>query len=475
MAYKVKRTTSPQNKSLKKGNLAIGNEKGDYGTTSTSGFVTGVVPSTGGHILVVEDGTTPNFYSFANDSELINYYNIVYSSVATLQDVIIAVAGNNSQVLISSIPVSSSVDVGTNFSGSGHSSNSTTANKLYRLKNNYSDNKTKSGLTEWVAVEGVSGVNYCAIYPGTKIYEIRNDGTYTQLVSSTSSPQVGTINVGAGRRYVGTKPVHFMDQASQHVMVPLSYKGYQWGFYYNRYDPQTVYVYGTEDNTTVKFWKDSVVTGTIIQDFTIDKGDIYTFSDSYAGSYYHLVADKPIVASSAGSGDKMILPQASTGYSYRRYNEHERTLDGTGPSFNGTYVIQDPEGAWAISIADGDGGDSESSVPLEYLTDTYCFGAGPLRSYFIVAPYASTAVTCSYWNGSSWTQYNSHSLSGTLTSPAIHSEGGQNGSTNLVDGTTRPWKWEGNNPYYIVINDGSADEEALFGWNRDEGILSFSI
>ena len=226
-------------------------------------------------------------------------------------------------------------------------------------------------------------------YPGTKIYEIRNDGSYNLLVSSTNSPTVGTINVGQGGKYVGTKPVHFMDQAAQHIIVPLSYKGNNWGFYYNRYNPQTVYVYGTEDSTNVKFWKDSVGGGEIIQDFTVNEGDIYTFSGNYANSYYHLVADKPIVASSAGSGDRMILPQASTGYSYRRYNEYERTLDGTGPSLNGTYVIQDPEGAWAISIADGNGGDCESSVPLEYLTDTYCFGAGPLRSYFIVAPYRS--------------------------------------------------------------------------------------
>ena len=173
----------------------------------------------------------------------------------------------------------------------------------------------------------------------------------------------------------------------------------------------------------------------------------------------------------------MILPQASTGYSYRRYNEYERTLDGTGPSLNGTYVIQDPEGAWAISIADGNGGDCESSVPLEYLTDTYCFGAGPLRSYFIVAPYNSTNITCSYWDSSTsqWVEYGTHTLNGSLEDPAIHSEGSQNGSNNLVDSTTRPWKWEGNNPYYIVINDGSADEEALFGWNKDEGILSISL
>ena len=163
MAYKIKRTTSAQNNSFRKGNLAVGNEEQEYGPTSQTGYISGVEPVTGGHVLVVEDGSTPYFYPFDNDTGLINYYNVKYSSVSTIQDVITAVAGLDTQALISSIPVSSSLDVETNFSGSSNASNGNRTNKLYRLRNLKADNKTKSGLTEWVAVDSVSGVNYCAI------------------------------------------------------------------------------------------------------------------------------------------------------------------------------------------------------------------------------------------------------------------------------------------------------------------------
>lgn len=470
MAYAIKRSTSTQNNTIKSGRLVVGVEEIEY----DSSYVNGVSPPDNGFIFILE-GPPPLFHSFSNESDLISYYDREYTSVSTLDDVLTAIANNDAHLLVAA-ETPTTIDAEPAQKGRNLTNNPASEGKLVRGKGKKSNNKTQHGF-EWVCMV-TSTVNYCAIYPGTVISEINpSTGVLTTKVSSTSNPQVGNIGMTAGRIYTSNKPVHYLDQGSGEVVFPLSYRGTLFGFYYSRYSNQTVYIYATEDNTNVKFWKSKIAgNGEVIQEYNLNEGDLQTFNGNYEDEYYHFQSNKPVCITARGSsGDRSILPQASSNYSYRRYNEYERTIAGTGPSTNGTYVIKDDVPCWAISIADGSGGEAESSIPLDYLTDTYAFGAGSLRSYFIVSPYTNT-ITVSYYSGGTWVEYDSHTENGTLSSPSVHSEGSQNGGTDLVSGLgTVPWKFEGTNPFYIVVNDGSSDEEALFGWNRNEKILTFSF
>ena len=466
-SFVIQRSTSSKSRALKQGNIVVGAEEANYGPTSTTGYYAGIDPPDGGFTLIRTVDNYPYFNTFDNDSDLIDFYNEI-TPVSTLSDVFIAVANNDEHLLVSSDPVDT--DIEPYQEALNLSSNHTPQGKRHRLKGRRSNNKTQHGY-EWVCMLGYT-VDYVAIYPGTVINEINpSTGDLTLKVSSTSAPQTGTIPMTAGRIYTSNKPVHYLDRAEGAAVCPLSYKGRLFGFYYSRYNPQTIYIFATEDNTNVKFWRGSIG-GTLIQEYNLNANTLQSFSGNYAGDYYHFQSNKPVCITSNASGDKIILPQASTNYSYRRYNEYERCIDGGAPSLNGSYVIKDDVPCWAISIADGSGGEAESSMPLDYLTDTYAFGSGELRSYFIVSPYTNT-ITVSYYSGGTWVEYDSHIENGTLSSPSVHAEGAQNGGTALVSGLgTVPWKFEGTNPFYIVINDGSADEEALFGWNRNEKVLS---
>ena len=96
------------------------------------------------------------------------------------------------------------------------------------------------------------------------------------------------------------------------------------------------------------------------------------------------------------------------------------------------------------------------------LNQNYTLG-NQLESYKIVSPYAQT-VTISSWNGSEWVEFSSHTLSGaSLTGPATAESGSQAGGTPFNSNTL--WKFEGTQPYYLCVNEASADEETLFGWN----------
>ena len=96
----------------------------------------------------------------------------------------------------------------------------------------------------------------------------------------------------------------------------------------------------------------------------------------------------------------------------------------------------------------------------------------------IVAPYANTTVTVSYWNGSAWVVLETHNFSGTQLNPAQVQRDGSAGvgvtATNIngsaasfVSGATGPWKWVGNNPFYVGINDTADDEFSMLGWSSN--------
>ncbi len=477
-SYVVQHSTSTITNSLKKGNLVIGHGEFNYGPTSTTGFYNGYEPPFEGFTFITTDGSIPIFSIFSNETDLINFYKNFVSNVSTLDNVLSSISSNDNQCLIASLNVSSSIAMGTNQEAVNLTASPSAQGEFLGLQGPNSDLVPQNCLF-WVCMVSTT-VNFSAIYPGTVISEI-NGTSITTKVSSTAAPFVGSLAVTAGRIYSSNKPAHFGDQGNnKYAIAPMSYRGNILAGYGNRGWPATYRIYCLEDNTNIEVFAYAIsgpnskllYSSTNLSGGTIES---YSISSTYDDVWIFIKSNNKILGSvHHGGDDKFILPPVSTNYIYRRYNEYEQTIYGNSPSFLGSYVIQDDDGAAAISIADGSGNEAEAGMPLEFLTDTYSFGEGDLESYFIVSPYTNT-ITVSYYSGGSWTEYASHTENGTLTSPSVHSEGSQQGGTPLVPGLgSAPWKFEGTNPFYIVTNDGSADEEALIGWNRAAPIYAIS-
>ena len=339
---------------------------------------------------------------------------------------------------------------------------------------------TDHGISDWYCfVNGTA--TYSAIYPNTEIIEITSDGTEVGIVTTGSDPQRGTFTTTSGRRYYGTKAIHLLQTTAsddQHELAPVSFAGTYFAHRWSRYSPQTYYAYAPQDDTTLEFFDNDAsggVTGTVTATYNISKGSTTSFQSTAISTWQFFKADKPIIMTAGGAtGDKTILAPA-TQYTYTRRNANERTINNTAPSNAGSYVTYDTSLPTAsVEIADGAGGDCTQGIGYEYLSDTYSWG-DVLSDYQIVAPYADTTVTVSYWANSQWNVGEVHSLSsGTQTSPSANDRDGTNGfgvdgstisggAANLGSGANL-WKWESTKPFALIINDNSDDEERLLGW-----------
>lgn len=474
--YTVQRSTTVKTDSLKKGNLVFGCIESDYGPSSTTGFINGVNPPIDGFIFIENQNNKPYLYSFDNEEELITWYDRK-TNVGSLQDVLVEISQVPDQCLIAGLNVDSGNIMGINQEAINLTLNPSALGQFLGLQSFASD-LAENHCMFWFSMVSTT-IDYVAIYPGTIIEEV-NGTTISNKLSQTSSPVRGTMSIVANRIYSSNKPVHLADQgANNYTIANMSYRGNILAGYGNRDFDATYRISCVEDNTIIDVFADATEgsNSEFISRTTINKGDIHpiTISSAYDDRWIFIKSNKEIFGTvQHGGNDKYILPPVSTDYIYRRFNEYEKNILGNTPSFVGTYVVQDNEGAAAISIADGAGGEAEAGMPLSFLSNTYAFGSGELDSYFIVSPYTNT-ITVSYYSNNVWTQYGSHVENGSLTVPSVHSEGSQTGGTPLVANLGAvPWKFEGTNPFYIVTNDGSSDEEALIGWNRNDPIYAIS-
>ena len=335
------------------------------------------------------------------------------------------------------------------------------------------------GISDWYCF--VSGtVEYSAIYKNTKIIQIASDGKETVVVNTGSSPTTGTFSATAGARYYGTKAIYLVGSAANtnHIISPVSFAGIYFAHYWTRYGTETYYIYSPQGDASVQYF-DNVpggTTGTATATYSISKGSSYSFSTTTVG-WDCFKSDRPIIITAAGAtGDQTILAPAAQ-YVYKRRNQLNLTNSGTTPSTVSTYVTYDTTHLSSVlEIADGAGGDCTQGIGYEYLSDTYSF-PGTLSDYFIIAPYSSTTVKVSYWANSRWNLGETHSFNGSQTSPAVVLRDGNNGfgvngsnlsgaAANLASGATL-WKFEGSQPFALVINDSSDEEERLLGWMKN--------
>ena len=341
------------------------------------------------------------------------------------------------------------------------------------------------GISDWYCF--ISGTaTYSAIYPNTEIIEIDENGNEVGIVTTGSDPQRGSITITAGKRYYGTKAIHILDEGVNDAIAPVSFAGTYFGNFHTRNDPKTVNIYAPQDDINVSVYEDVTggVTGTPTSTFSVSRGSSATFVTTLGQNRNTIFkTDKPAIMTVGSSADDNLM-QPMSQYVYKRRNANNVTINNTTPSNVGTYVSYDTSlPLFTLEIADGAGGDSAQGIGYEYLSDTFSWG-NVLSDYQIVAPYADTTVTVSYWANSQWNVGEVHSLSGTQTNPdAVDRDGtngfGVDGSTisgaaaNLASGANL-WKWESTKPIALIINDSADDEENMLGWMSNKYLRTSS-
>ena len=477
MGRPLKHTTSKPLRAMRKGNLAARVGKGNVGPTSVTGYYNTCSPTETGKYIVYKmlgSGTSPLSFCPNNDTEFINLAKQEGGNVTNVTDALQYFANHSDYAVTALINTTGSLHVNPfciyDSLGNNPQPQNEWFNSIATLDNMTEDDK-EHALSEFIAMRNHTDVRWGAPYAGTIIYEIDPSGNVSTKVSATSSPSNGSFNVTQGYRYVGSKPIHIHANANGDVMCPVSYYGKEWGWFYSRYTPQTVRFYCFEDNTKITLYSNlnnsAISNADIVTILEGDQGDVVEYqiptNPDYTNKYWQIHSNEFIVMTGRGSAGDMSIGALAGDRVYRRYNEYERTVTNTSPDGTSTYTVADStEKVWALSIADGSGGDNEVGLPLEELSKNYTYGYY-LRSYFVVSPYIGNTITISSWNGSSWVEFSSHTLNGTITAPVAASSGSQAGGDRFNSNTL--WKFEGDDPFYIVINDDSRDEEALLGWN----------
>lgn len=330
------------------------------------------------------------------------------------------------------------------------------------------------GYADWYCL--VSGtVTYSIVnLTGGVIYE-KNGSTITAVVAA-SGPQRGTFSITAGRFYYGSVPINLVVEDGHQCLVPLTMMGTQFWNIAVREAPSTYYVYSPYQAATVNFYDNTAngIASTPTSTLSLSAGQSGTFTSNNLTNHW-ISSNTPILATvtQINGADKTILSPMST-YVYQRFQSYLRTTNNTTPTNNNAYVTYDSTyKVMNMSIADGSGYDCAQGLGLEYLSDTYSWG-NVLSDYTIVFPYTAT-VTTSYWSGSAWVVWDTHSnIAGSITNPPRITRDGTNGpgveastlsgaATNMASGATL-WKWEGTAPFYLAINDNADDEFSVLGW-----------
>lgn len=357
-------------------------------------------------------------------------------------------------------------------------------------KTYFSSASRNHGLSEWYCLVSSNTVSYATPEPNTIIYERTPTGSVSVKVPSTITPARGIISIIAGYTYYADKPVQFVaeDGAGGVCIAPLTMAGTLFMHYNNRGNPGTVYFYSPYAPTTISFYDAAItgngINGTVTSTLTLAKGQQGTISlPNLNWSYFKSTA--PVLGAVGQTGSDYTLLNPVETIMYNRYAGASATVIGTTPTTVGAYVTADTTyPVMNQTIADGAGGDTMQALGISYLSDTYVYG-NSLSDYAIVAPYPNSVVSVSYWNGSTWVLLESHSLSGTELNPAQVQRDGSAGvgvtATNLSGGVanfasnaTGPWRFVGNNPFLVGINDTQDDELPLLGWMSSSNLTRLS-
>ena len=370
--------------------------------------------------------------------------------------------------------------------------------KIMKFTN--SSTKRNHCLSDWVVLR--SGSTRMAMPYGGYLWRIRS-GTTTQVASSSGTPYGADQQTNVGDIFFATEdndstsrrtPLHCLRSGDTGSMVPKSLAGTQFGFYSSRYGGSQIDVYALYDDTEITWGETGQNSGGYNDISTtsidMDSGEIQERNFSTETSRIFISSTKDIIVSvsEANGGDRMMVPPASTYMYTRRTTTKGEWTTGSNATHSNSLVVYSTNSGnkvWATEIADGSGGDAAMGLGIEFLSNTFTYGAS-LSDYAIIAPFGETNVTVKYHgktngNTEAWSTLNTHTIgssSNTPTSPAARFEDGNgNGGTSFSDYTgsggtsdfasgAAMWWFEADKPVFIMINTPSNDEEMLLGWMR---------
>lgn len=343
------------------------------------------------------------------------------------------------------------------------------------------------GWADWICL--VSGTaTYSIVDAGVTVYQKTDAGVVSTVVSTTTAPTRGSFSVTSGYTYYSTGgPVNLVVEDQQHSIAPLTMSSTLFWMTANRNPNTAIWVYSPYSTASVKLY-DNVASGinsTASNTVIVTQGSNVIFYSSnlnnglaMSSGQYWITANVPVIATAKqlGEADKNILSPMST-YVYSRYlSYYGSSINSTATMGSTNYVLYDlTNKVMNQTIADGSGGDSAQGLGLEYLSDMYSWG-NYLSDYAIVAPYDNTTVSVQYYANNIWNLLENHTLTGgTITAPIYVARDGTTGvgnsATNITGAannfnTSQLWKWVGNKPFYLCINDASDDEFSVLGWRQ---------
>lgn len=345
--------------------------------------------------------------------------------------------------------------------------------------NSYNSNFNKNhSRNTWFCF--LSGTGVYALEAGVALYQRTDAGIVTTAVAASNSPQRGTLSITGGYTYYGDGPIFMNVEDGNHYIAPVSMAGTQFYHSSNRYNPIVFYMYAPTA-TTVSFYDNPAslgMYGTPTSTTSMAAGSYTTISTNNLGSYY-LKSTAPVLIVAAGtSGDRTILSPLEN-VIFRRIagTSYAATALGTTPtkySTTGFAIWDNTYPVGCHNIGDGSGGDSMQGIGPTYMSKTYIFG-NAVSDYYILTPYSGTNIITQYWSGTAWVTWDSHALDGTPTSPGYVARDGTNGpgvagtvlsgaAATMAAGATL-WRWVGNKPFFLAINDTADDEFAHLGYD----------
>lgn len=307
-------------------------------------------------------------------------------------------------------------------------------------------------------------VTYSIIDYGTTTIK---DSLGTTMVTATG-PQRGTFSATTGRYYYGSNPVGLICEGSQSSIVPKSLNGHYFQWYCSRNTPTTYYIYSPFGKAHIDFYGTGTtgINSDIVKYIIIESG--HTSFEYSPYGYTVFKSDIPIACTARqNSADEEILCPSDY-YIYKRRSQYNKTVYNTTPSNVGSHYTYDDSLCMNVAIADGAGLNCEQGIGISYMNNVYSFG-NVLSDYAIINPYTGNTISVDYYSDSIWSQLNYVELTdSTFTNPGYFFSGETiSGTGDDLAGGANLWRFMGKYPFALVINDSSADECILYGWNQD--------
>ena len=465
--------------SLNKFGWAIGNNNIGYGTSSVSGYYNGADIPIGGYVIYESINYRIVSDKANNDAELISKINNRTNNNFTTVEQVFNLVHNIPDLLIVS---SDTPGIITNGLTSYYDFSKTecypkSGNVIYNLvESNY---KRNHGSSKWYAMK-TDTVYAIMIYPDTNIIEEDTQGNKSVIISCQSGeePKRTTFVITQGYTYYGTKPIHMMS-LEQDNLVPHSVKGRLFGLSSERYLPSVINIHSVGESGVVKIYENNGIDGEAVE-YTIEKNGTLSITGDSLNPYIYIIESScDVIISHSSSSNKdcyIVYPMSVLSYARGITNGSVFNLygDSITPLTNiATYNPSNPNNLiFGTFVADGSGSDAHTSIPIEYLSDTYAYGES-LSDFSAIIPYSNTTITVSYYT-TSWQVGEVINESGTLYDPIVISRDGTNGfgvtgsvlsglASDLASGNNI-WKFESNKPFALIINDPPQAEEPLLGW-----------